>query len=73
MKLLRDIASSAIHRSPLPHVQHSEDAAGGESHRSHASHGYADHKPYGSVILIWTVRLEKIRIMLAYAKLAHDN
>ena len=24
---LADIASSAIHRSPLPHVQHSEDAA----------------------------------------------
>lgn len=31
----------------------------GESHRSHATHGYADHKPYGSVILIWTVRPEK--------------
>jgi transposase-like protein len=28
---------------------------------------------YGSVIVIWTVWLEKIRIMLAYAKLDHDN
>jgi hypothetical protein len=42
-------------------------------HRSHVSHGSVDHKPYGSVVSIWTVRLEKIRAMLAYAKLAHDN
>jgi hypothetical protein len=28
---------------------------------------------YGNVISIWTVRLEKIRILLAYAKIAHDN
>jgi hypothetical protein len=28
---------------------------------------------YGNVISIWTVRIEKIRILLAYAKIAHDN
>jgi hypothetical protein len=35
--------------------------------------GCVDHKPYGSVISIWTIWLGRIRILLAYTKVAHDN
>jgi hypothetical protein len=35
--------------------------------------GCVDHKPYGSVISIWTIWLGKIRMLLAYANVAHDN
>jgi hypothetical protein len=72
MKLSRT-TRSAIQRSVLPHIQHSEDAAAARRINRNALQGYADHNGYGSAILIWTVRLRKIRIMLAYAKLDHDN
>jgi hypothetical protein len=29
--------------------------------------------PYGSVISFWTSQARRIRIMLAHAKMAHDN
>jgi hypothetical protein len=35
--------------------------------------GRSDHKPYGSVISFWTVRPEKVRMLLAYAKLTDVN